>query len=169
MATLTVPTKFNNLTEADYDDYVCFLAANVCEECSTVSDLVRNHESNKWVCSDCDAAITAAYELRAEAAELAEAAATMPAGREFMAGAGCQNCGAGGRLYEISETLESFKVCDECAGEFEPAAAPAVARKLPAGVVRRCCNCSAPARYDSIYCSDRCKRAFLTFDYSEVA
>jgi hypothetical protein len=128
MATLTVPTKFNNMTEADYDDYVCFLAANCCEECSTVSDLVRNHESNQWVCSECNAAISAAYELRAEAAELAEL--TAAAGREFMQGDGCQNCGASGRLFDMGDAAAPFLVCDDCAGEI--AAAPAIARKAPA-------------------------------------
>jgi uncharacterized protein with PIN domain len=169
MATLTIPAKFKVVTEGYYEDYLAFLSANCCQKCEQVADLTRNHETNLWVCSDCNAELAAAIEAEAEAAELAEAAATMPAGREFVAGAGCQNCGAGGRLFEISETLESFMVCDACAGEFEPAAAPAIARKLPAGVVRRCCNCAAPARYDSIYCGDACRRAFLTFDYSEVA
>jgi len=132
MATLTIPTKFNNMTEADYDDYVCFLAANCCQKCDKVEDLRRNHETHMWVCEACDAEIVAAIEAEMDAAELAELGSVMPAGREFMQGAGCANCGASGRLFDISETFESFLVCDDCAGEFAPAAAPAIARKAPA-------------------------------------
>jgi len=124
MATLTIPAKFEKVTEAYYDDYLAFLSANCCQECNEVADLSRNHESNLWVCSDCDAAITAAYELRAEAAELAAA------GREFMQGDGCENCGASGRLFDMGDDSASFLVCDECAAEV--AAAPAIARKAPA-------------------------------------
>jgi uncharacterized protein with PIN domain len=129
MATLTIPAKFEKVTEAYYDDYLAFLSANCCQKCEQIADLERAHDTDDvlWVCSDCQAEIDAA-EVAAAAAELA---ATMPAGREFMQGDGCANCGASGRLFDISETFESFMVCDECAGEFEPAAAPAIARKVP--------------------------------------
>ena len=158
-------TVINQMDETQYEEYLAFRAVNTCTHCECVStDLRRDNTTRAWVCEDCAAELDAAAE-----AEAAELAATMPNGREFMQGEGCMNCGASGRLFEISEELESFLVCDYCAGEFAPAAAPAIARKLPAGAVRRCCNCSAPARYDSIYCGEACRRAFLTFDYSEVA
>jgi hypothetical protein len=70
----------------------------------------------------------------------------------------CENCGRTcEELHDLPEW--NFKACDECAEE----AAREDAREAPEQR-KPCVNCKTRlSRWDSIYCSDRCKSAFLYF------
>jgi len=92
---------------------------------------------------------------------------------EFMARNACQNCGVSADLHRVHESATPFYVCDECYAEIdavfarEDAPNPAdhmviAAMRKPARMI--CCNCqTTAARWNSLYCSESCKREFLTF------
>jgi hypothetical protein len=70
----------------------------------------------------------------------------------------CQNCG---KACETLTYLEGwhFNACDQCAEE----AAREDAREA-AELRKPCVNCKTRlSRWDSLYCSDHCKAAFLYF------
>lgn len=81
----------------------------------------------------------------------------------------CGNCGCTCEtLHHVPEF--DYMGCDDCLDEAMEIIASEKAqpkRVTPAGTIA-CVHCKTKAaRWDSIYCSDSCKRAFLTF--GEVA
>jgi hypothetical protein len=93
----------------------------------------------------------------------------------------CDNCSrVDYDLRRVDESATPFKACDECYAEimalFEREAEgrelyacdrqilAAFRKPSPLAGALRCCNCKAKAaRWNSLWCSDSCKRAFLTF------
>ena len=78
----------------------------------------------------------------------------------------CQNCGkACEELTHVSEF--DYMGCDKCMAE----AMAVIERERLERIAGppKCANCASQARWDSIYCSDRCKDAFLRSLSTEAA
>jgi hypothetical protein len=68
----------------------------------------------------------------------------------------CDNCGHVTNVFAYYETCD-MNICEDCD---HTCVDPSDAIERIAGP-RKCASCASPARWDSIYCSDRCKDAFL--------
>jgi len=92
----------------------------------------------------------------------------------------CDNCGHHTNVHSFCSTCE-MTICESCdhtcfarcksCGKIAELAGPALCVSCfeleQIAAPRRCANCHNPARWDSIYCSDRCRQQFLSF--AEVA
>jgi hypothetical protein len=78
----------------------------------------------------------------------------------------CENCREScDRLTHVPEW--DYMGCGDC---MEEAMAVLERERLAAiAAPRKCANCASQARRDSIYCSDRCKHAFLNSFSTEAA